>query len=52
MESMAAGVVGKDEDREIVTYCDTGTCCPTWRFMRKEVLGYHRVYLYDSSIEE
>jgi len=52
LESLAANVIGKDKDREIVTYCDTGTCCPTWRFMLKEVLGYKRVYLYDGSIEE
>lgn len=52
LQSLAAGVIGKDKDREIITYCDTGTCCPTWRFMLKEVLGYKRVYLYDGSIEE
>lgn len=52
LESLAASVIGKEKDREIVTYCDTGTCCPTWRFMLKEVLGYKRVYLYDGSIEE
>jgi len=52
LESLAAGVVGKDKDREIITYCDTGTCCPTWYFMLREVLGYQRVYLYDGSIEE
>jgi thiosulfate/3-mercaptopyruvate sulfurtransferase len=52
LESLAAGVIGKDKDREIITYCDTGTCCPTWHFMLKEVLGYKRVYLYDGSIEE
>lgn len=52
LESLAAGVIGKDKDREIVTYCDTGTCCPTWHFMLREVLGFKRVYLYDGSIEE
>lgn len=52
LESLAEGVIGKDRDREIITYCDTGTCCPTWHFMLKEVLGYKRVYLYDGSIEE
>jgi len=52
LESLAAGVIGRDKDREIITYCDTGTCCPTWHFMLKEVLGYKRVHLYDGSIEE
>lgn len=50
--SLAGGVIGKDKEREIITYCDTGTCCPTWYFMLKEVLGYKRVYLYDGSIQE
>ena len=52
LDVLAAGVIGKDKNREIVTYCDTGTCCPTWYFMLKEVLGYKRIYLYDGSIEE
>lgn len=52
LQSLAEGVIGKDREREIITYCDTGTCCPTWRFMLREVLGYKRVYLYDGSIEE
>jgi len=52
LASLATSVIGKDRDREIITYCDTGTCCPTWHFMLKEVLGYKRVYLYDGSIEE
>ncbi|MEE9910976.1 MAG: sulfurtransferase [Deltaproteobacteria bacterium] len=50
--TLAEGAIGKDRDREIITYCDTGTCCPTWHFILKEVLGYKRVYLYDGSIEE
>lgn len=52
LESLATGVIGKDKDREIITYCDTGTCCPTWYFMLREILEYKRVYLYDGSIEE
>lgn len=52
LQSMVEGVIGKDREREIITYCDTGTCCPTWYFMLKEILGYKRVYLYDGSIEE
>ena len=49
---LASVVVGQDPDREMITYCDTGTCCPTWHFVLREVLGYKRVYLYDGSIEE
>jgi len=52
LAALASGVVGKDPDKEMITYCDTGTCCPTWYFILKEVLGYKRVYLYDGSIEE
>jgi thiosulfate/3-mercaptopyruvate sulfurtransferase len=49
---IAAEVVGEDLSREIVTYCDTGKCCPTWRFLLKELLGYRNTYLYDGSIQE
>lgn len=52
LAALARGVVGTDTDRAMITYCDTGTCCPTWYFILKEVLGYKRVYLYDGSIEE
>lgn len=50
--ALAAGVVGKDLDRPMITYCDTGTCCPTWHFILRRVLGYKNIYLYDGSIQE
>ena len=52
LEAVAAGVVGTDRSREIITYCDAGRHCPTWAFILKEVLGYRNVKLYDGSFEE
>jgi thiosulfate/3-mercaptopyruvate sulfurtransferase len=52
LAALAAEAVGTDLSKEIITYCDTGKCCPTWRYLMKEVLGYQNVFLYDGSIEE
>ena len=52
LEAVAAGIVGTDRSREIITYCDAGRHCPTWAFILKEVLGYRNVKLYDGSFEE
>jgi thiosulfate/3-mercaptopyruvate sulfurtransferase len=43
---------GKDRSREIVTYCDTGQCCPTWSYLLKELLGYSNVRVYDGAMQE
>lgn len=52
LAALAAEAVGADLSKEIITYCDTGKCCPTWRYLLKEVLDYQNVFLYDGSIEE
>lgn len=52
LASLAESVVGQDRDREIVTYCDTGQCCPTWALLLKEVLGYRQVRIYDGGLQE
>jgi thiosulfate/3-mercaptopyruvate sulfurtransferase len=52
LRSLAEGVAGKDRDRELVTYCDTGQCCPTWALILKEVLGYRQVRIYDGGLQE
>jgi thiosulfate/3-mercaptopyruvate sulfurtransferase len=52
LKSLAEGVAGKDRDRELVTYCDTGQCCPTWALILKEVLGYRQVRIYDGGLQE
>ena len=52
LAALAAKAIGTDLNREMITYCDTGKCCPTWQFILKEVLGYKKVFLYDGSIQE
>ncbi|OGP67540.1 MAG: hypothetical protein A2W27_02455 [Deltaproteobacteria bacterium RBG_16_44_11] len=52
LEILAATVVGKDKSKEIITYSDTGRCCPTWAFILAHVLGYKNVRVYDGSFEE
>lgn len=52
LEALAAAVVGKDKSKEIITYSDTGRCCPTWAFILTHVLGYKNVKVYDGSFEE
>jgi len=44
--------VGTKYDREIVTYCDTGQCCPTWHYLMRELLGFTNVKIYDGSMQE
>ncbi len=43
---------GKDKSREIVTYCDTGQCCPIWSYLFGEVLGYTNVRIYSAGMQE
>lgn len=45
-------VAGKDLNRAIVTYCDTGQCCPIWSYLLKQILGYTNVRLYVGSMQE
>jgi thiosulfate/3-mercaptopyruvate sulfurtransferase len=52
LEVLAATIVGKDKSKEIITYSDTGRCCPTWAFIFIHVLGYKNVKVYDGSFEE
>lgn len=52
LHDLAVKTVGSDKSKPIVTYCDTGRCCPTWAFILKEVLGYENVKVYDGGMEE
>ena len=52
LSDLAEKVVGVDRSREIITYCDTGQCCPTWSYILKEVLGYQKVRIYDGAMQE
>lgn len=45
-------VTGGNRTREIITYCDTGQCCPTWMYIMRELLGYPLVRVYDGSMQE
>jgi thiosulfate/3-mercaptopyruvate sulfurtransferase len=44
--------IGIDRAAAIVTYCDTGQCCPIWSYLLKQVLGYTNVRLYVGSMQE
>lgn len=52
LNALAVKTVGEDKSKPIVTYCDSGRCCPTWAFLLREVLGYKNVRAYDGRLEE
>jgi thiosulfate/3-mercaptopyruvate sulfurtransferase len=52
LSAIVEGVAGKDRSVEIVTYCDTGRCCPTWSYLMRELLGYKNVRIYDGGMQE
>ncbi len=52
LSSMAAGVLGSDNSKQIVVYCGVGGYASTWWFLLTQVLGYKNVKLYDGSFEE
>jgi thiosulfate/3-mercaptopyruvate sulfurtransferase len=52
LAALAEKAAGADRSKEIVTYCDTGQCCPTWSYILKEVLGYSQVRIYDGAMQE
>lgn len=52
LKAMAEGVVGRDRDREIITYCDTGRLASAWWFVLSEMLNYKDVKVYDGSSQE
>jgi len=49
---IAETAIGKDKEKEIITYCDIGQCCPIWSYILMEVLGYKNVRLYDGAMQE
>jgi len=49
---MAAGVIGKDRDREVIAYCGVGGYASSWCFVLRELLGYHNVKIYDGAAQE
>jgi len=52
LAAIAEAAIGKDRDKEIITYCDIGQCCPIWSYILVEVLGYKNVRLYDGAMQE
>jgi thiosulfate/3-mercaptopyruvate sulfurtransferase len=52
LSSMASGVLGSDNSKQIVVYCGVGGYASTWWFLLTQVLGYKNVKLYDGSFEE
>lgn len=52
LAAIAEAVAGKNKSREIITYCDTGQCCPVWSYLFKEVLGYTNVRIYTAGMQE
>ena len=51
IESMAAGVVGRDKGREVITYCGAGGYAALWWYLLTQLLGYENVKIYDGSME-
>lgn len=52
LTAIVEAVTGKDRSKEIITYCDTGQCCPIWSYLLVEMLGYTNVRLYDGAMQE
>ena len=52
LAAIVESVAGKDRTKAVVTYCDTGQCCPIWSYLLKQILGYTNVRLYVGSMQE
>jgi thiosulfate/3-mercaptopyruvate sulfurtransferase len=52
LRAIAAGVIGTDKSKEVITYCQVGGFAATWWFVLTQVLGYQNVKVYDGSMEE
>jgi thiosulfate/3-mercaptopyruvate sulfurtransferase len=52
LAAIAEQAVGKDRSVAIVTYCDTGQCCPIWSYLLTQILGYTNARLYDGGMQE
>jgi thiosulfate/3-mercaptopyruvate sulfurtransferase len=52
LAAIAEAAIGKDRNKEIITYCDIGQCCPIWSYILAEVLNYKNVRLYDGAMQE
>lgn len=52
LREMASGVIGKNRQSRVIVYCGVGGYAATWWFVLSEILGYHKVRVYDGSIQE
>ena len=52
LAAAAAPVVGSDQEKEIILYCDTGKTCTAWWLVLHDALGYRNVKDYDGSSME
>ena len=52
LAAISEAAIGRDKEKEIITYCDIGQCCPIWSYILVEVLGYKNVRLYDGAMQE
>ncbi len=52
LAALAEKAAGKDMNKEIIVYCDTGKTCTSWAFIMTDMLGYKDVRVYDGSFME
>lgn len=52
LAALAEKAAGKDLNKEIIVYCDTGKTCTGWAFVMTKLLGYKNVKVYDGSFME
>jgi len=52
LAALAEKAAGKDLNKEIIVYCDTGKTCTGWAFVMTKMLGYKDVKVYDGSFME
>ena len=48
---MAATVIGKDMDKEIIVYCGVGGYASAMYYMLTQVAGYKDVKIFDGSMQ-
>jgi thiosulfate/3-mercaptopyruvate sulfurtransferase len=52
LSEMAAGIIGKDSNLEIIVYCGVGGYTSAWWFVLTQILDYNNVKFYDGSAQD
>jgi thiosulfate/3-mercaptopyruvate sulfurtransferase len=52
LKAMVTSMIGKNENAEIIEYCEVGGFASTWWFILHQVLGYKNVKIFDGSFQE